>query len=150
MRNGSIRNSIVMALGMVTLILIASNCKNSNSVTGPPSAPANISGAWTGTFASADQFECGDLNNTPAQASFTLDGANVVGTLNAQGGCGFTTVTFEGTIRGNTITGTITGATFWSGSTASGSVYGSSNSNLDLGLSNSFGLIPGGQMHLHR
>jgi hypothetical protein len=87
-------------------------------------------------------------DNTPAQASFTRHGENVVGTLSAtENVCGFASVTFEGTIKGGRLAGTISGDRFRNGSSASGVVSGTT---LELTVSNSFGFIPGGQMHLHR
>ena len=125
----------------------ATYCKNSNSVTGPPAAPSNVAGAWTGTFDSADPFDC-DLGQ-PAQATFSQNISDVVGTMTA-GGCGFTNAVFQGTIRGSKISGSILngGVPFL---TVSGSVYGANLENLDLSITTlNGGLIPGGQMHLHR
>lgn len=106
----------------------------------------SIAGTWTGKFDSADFVDCD--SNTPAQASFTQDGESVVGTLNAtENFCGFASVTFQGTLKGNSLAGSISGDRFTSGSTASGTPTGAT---LEITLTNSFGFIPGGQMHLHR
>jgi hypothetical protein len=52
-------------------------------------------------------------SNTPAQATFTQSDSTVSGILNApRNGCGFTGVTFQGTLRGNTLAGTIIGDRF--------------------------------------
>ncbi len=105
-----------------------------------------IAGAWTGKFDSADFVDCD--SNTPAQASLTRKGENVVGTLSAtENFCGFGNVTFQGTLRGSSLSGTIKGDRFTGGSTASGTLSGAA---LEITLNNSFGFIPGGQMHLHR
>jgi hypothetical protein len=141
------RPKLVLALAATGLIAGGARCHNSNSMTGPASA-ANVAGAWTGTFVPADPLDCN--SSLQALASFTVNGQNVMGTLSAPGDCGFQNVQFQGTVDGSVLTGTVAGTGFFSGSTASGSVYGSNGANLDLGLSNSFGLIPGGQMRLHR
>jgi hypothetical protein len=105
-----------------------------------------IAGAWRGKFDSADFVDCD--SNTPAQATFTRNGENVVGTLNAtENFCGFGNVTFQGTLRGSSLAGTISGDRFKNGSSASGVLSGTT---LELTVSNSFGFIPGGQMHLRR
>jgi hypothetical protein len=139
--------NLLFALAAAVLIAGTAQCNNSNSISGPATA-ANVAGAWTGDFDSADPLDCNPGHQ--AQASFTVDGHNVVGTLNVQGDCGFQNVRFQGTIDGSMLKGTVTGDTFSNGSTAVGSVWGSTSSKLDLGLTNSFGLIPGGQMRLHR
>jgi hypothetical protein len=138
---------LLLVLAAIGLIAGSAQCNNSNSVTGPAPA-ANVAGAWTGTFDSADPLDCSPGNQ--AQATFTVDGLNVTGNLSVAGDCGFQNVQFHGTFNGSMLKGTVTGDSFSGGSTAVGSVWGSNGSNLDLGLSNSFGLIPGGQMRLHR
>ena len=56
-------------------------------------------------------------------------------------------VTFQGTLQGSSLAGTIKGDRFTSGSTASGTLSGAT---FEITLNNSFGFIPGGRMHLHR
>ena len=114
----------------------------------PIPTPGNIAGAWTGKFDSVDFIDCD--SNTPAQASFQQNGSAIVGTLNAtENGCGFTAVTFEGTLQGNVLEGTLRGGNF-----QSGRAYGTlSGTNLEIELGSScpgIMCIPGGQMHLHR
>jgi hypothetical protein len=106
----------------------------------------SIAGAWAGKFDSADPVDCD--GDTPAQASFTRDGENVVGILRAtENVCGFASVTFQGTLKGDKLVGTISGDRFRNGSSASGALSGTT---LELTVSNSSGFIPGGRMHLHR
>jgi hypothetical protein len=141
------RPNLMLALAAAGLIAGTAQCKNSNSIAGPAPA-ANVAGAWTGTFVPGDP-DCGP---NPAQASFTVEGQSVVGTLSAPGGCGFQYVQFQGTIDGNILKGTVSGDISCA---AGGSVYGPNGANLDLGLSSNTagrgeGLLPGGQMHLHR
>jgi sugar lactone lactonase YvrE len=127
----------------VLWILSADNVLQRSFDLGPAPA-AGIAGAWTGTFDSADFVDCD--SGTPAQASFTQDGEVVVGTLNAPNDCGFTNATFRGTLRGETLGGTVTGDRF-TNAVAKGTL---SSSSLEITITNGFGLIPGGRMHLHR
>jgi hypothetical protein len=111
----------------------------------PGPAAGEIAGSWTGTFESADIVDCD--SNTPAQATFERDGANVTGTLQAtENACGFSSVHFAGTLEGDQISGDLTGGGFVK-ARAFGVISGST---LELVLANGFGFIPGGTMHLRR
>ncbi len=108
----------------------------------PP--PAGIAGDWMGTFDSADFVDCD--SGTPAQASFTQDGEDFVGTLNAPNDCGFMGARFIGTLQGSTLSGKVGGDRF-TNAVATGTLSGT---NLEITIVNGWGFIPGGQMHLHR
>jgi hypothetical protein len=125
-------------------LLLAGCSKDSVSPT-EPIPTGNIAGAWTGTFDTASPTEC--HSNVPAQASFQQDGSVVVGSFATEGDCGFSGVTFQGSLKGNTLAGTVAGGGFYSGSRANGFLSGAT---LEVTVVNGFGIIPGGQMHLHR
>jgi hypothetical protein len=111
-----------------------------------PGAPAgDVAGSWTGKFDSADMVDCD--SNTPAQATFERDGADVTGTLQAtENFCGFPSVRFVGVLQGDRISGTLSGGRFRN-ARAFGVISGAT---LEMTLVNGFGFIPGGTMHLHR
>jgi sugar lactone lactonase YvrE len=109
-----------------------------------PAPPTGLAGDWTGTFDSADFVDCD--SGTPAQASFTLDGESIVGTLNAPNDCGFMGARFIGTLQGNIVSGKVGGDRFIN-AVATGNLSGT---NLEITIVNGWGLIPGGQMHFHR
>ena len=136
-------------LGCVTVIatvaLLQASCSKDAVSPTEPVPTGNIAGAWTGTFDTADPIDCD--SSISAQASFQQDGSAVVGTLAVQGGCGFSGVTFQGSLKGNTLAGTVTGNSFSIGSGANGILSGAT---LEIAVFNSSGYIPGGQMHLHR
>ena len=116
----------------------------------PGASGGPIDGAWTGTFDSADFFDC--ESNTPANASLTQDGDSVTGTLSAPSNfCGPDHAQLSGTLRGDTLTGTVTGRDWGRGSYRDAHVFGTlTGTRLELVIVNGFGLIPGGTLHLHR
>jgi len=141
-----------LALAAVSAALLV-GCEGSGSPTAPnlnptPATSAEIAGAWTGKFDPADPVDCD--GNTPAQASFTRDGESVIGTLSAtENGCGFMSVTFQGTLQGNALAGTVIGDRFKNGQ-ARGTLSGAT---LEINLTSSCPgalCVPGGQLHLHR
>jgi hypothetical protein len=132
------------ATALAAAALLLAGCSKDSVSPTEPVPTGNIAGAWTGTFDTADPIDC--AANGISQASFQQNGSAVVGTLAVQSDCGFS-VTFQGSLKGNALSGAITGGGFYSGSAASGYLSGAS---LEIGVENSFGLIPGGQMHLHR
>ena len=118
-----------------------------------PALPPTIAGDWRGTFESVDFVDCD--GPVSASANFTVDGSTVDGVLNAEEqGCGAIGAAFHGTLEGNTLQGSVIGGTghyqFTVGSSASGTLTGTT---LELGIqAQGRGLlpIPGGTMHLHR
>ena len=133
------------------LLLLTLACKgNGPSAPTPPLSAQDLSGAWTGTFDSADFADCD--RNTPAQASFQQEGSTVTGTLSSPTNfCGPRDAQFSGTLQGDTLAGTVTGSAVGNGvytnAHASGTLSGSS---LEIEIVNGHGLIPGGTLHLHR
>ncbi len=119
-----------------------SNCGGSGG--GP------LSGTWTGVFNSADAVDC-DLN-TPAEAVFEQEGSNVTGALTSPGNfCGPDHAEFSGTLVGDTLSGTVTGAAVGGGLYTNARASGTlSSSSLVLQIANGVGLIPGGTLELHR
>ena len=119
----------------------------------PPGPTGPLSGDWTGTFDSVDAIDC--PLGTPANATFTQDGATVDGVLHmTPEGCGADAVTFHGTLIDGHIDGTLgTGGNryrFNAGSTATGTLV---EGQLTLALINRSPFpypIPGGTMRLHR
>ncbi len=97
----SVQIGISVGIAIVTLA-----CQNSNSVTGPAAsaspASAQLSGAWTGSFAAYDSARC---TNSSATATFQQNGTVVTGILQSNA-CGIGGA-FRGSIQGNTITGWI-------------------------------------------
>jgi hypothetical protein len=91
---------------LLTVMLAALACQNSNSVTGPANnvaAPAgNVTGSWSGTFQSYDPQGCG---SSSASATFEQAGAAITGKL-VTSSCGVSGV-FEGTLQGNMLLGSI-------------------------------------------
>jgi len=143
------------ALTAAALVAVGIGCTDSNNIVGvsrtptPPPA-ANIAGSWTGTYDPNDEFNC--EQGLSAQASFTVDGSNVVGTLSATAlgpyDCGFQSDRFQGTIQGSAIAGNIAGVNYPAGSTVSGYVSGDA---IELSFTNANGFSSsGGRMHLHR
>jgi hypothetical protein len=131
----------------VLAIALAAGCESSDTVTGAAAPPpnGNVAGTWTGTYLPDDVISC---ESGPAQATFQQEGAIVTGILSSPSDCGFANVSFQGTIRGNILEGTITGdSRFAQSSLASGQLSGS---NLYLGLSNTVYAYSGGSMNLHR
>jgi len=141
-----IRLSDPRTLATVLAIALAAGCDSSDTVTGAASSPtANVAGTWTGTYLPDDFIGC-ELG--PAQATFQQEGSIVTGILSSTSDCGFSNVSFQGTIRGNTLEGTITGdPRFGERSIASGMLSGSA---LYLGLANTVWAYNGGSMQLHR
>ncbi len=120
---------------------------------GPP-ASTNISGTWTGSFATVgNPLECSQ--SWPAQATFTQSGSRVTGKLDApETHCGFTNVEFDGTLSGFTLDGVITGDKFQN-ATAHGTVALHSNveenwTTIQLTLTDGSGYIPGGTLRFTR
>jgi len=145
------RAGTLSAFLVVGTILMATGCKGSNSITGAHVTPIDtplrdIAGAWTGTFDSADFVDCD--SDTPAQATFDVNGSTVTGLLSATfNGCGFSNATFQGTLAGTTLTGIIAPGSRFTNATVTGTL---SATTLEVRLNNGAGLIPGGTMHLHR
>jgi len=142
LKNGLSRCTPVVAGAAIVAFL--AGCQETTSPI-EPIPTGNVAGEWTGKFDSADPIDCD--NEVPAQASFQQDGSAVVGTIATESVCGFRGVTFQGTLKGNHLSGTVTGGGFASGSGANGYL---SEASLELAVFNSSGYIPGGQMHLHR
>jgi hypothetical protein len=114
--------------------------------------PANIDGAWVGTFDSINDMECN--SGTPASATLTQDGSTIDGVLfMTREGCGASGVRLHGTVLNGQISATLgTGGFrfhFTAGSTAKGFL---SAGQLALKLIDGTSpyAIPGGTMHLHR
>ena len=131
----------------VLAIALAAGCDSSDTVTGAAAPPptGNVAGTWTGTYVPDDPIDC---TPGPAQATFQQEGSVVTGILSSTSDCGFPSVSFQGTIRGNILEGTITGHPFFEQSSiASGQLSGS---NLYLGLTNTVYAYSGGSMNLHR
>lgn len=103
----------------------------------PPSG--SIAGAWTGTY-NGISYSC----DTSVQASFGQTGPAVLGTLTATGPCG-DVFHFNGTLQGNTLSGSITDF-----DTIVGGAYGVLlGSTLEITFDNGFG-FNFAQVHLHR
>jgi len=134
------------ALAAAGLLGVGAGCKGSNNIAGPPSATADIAGAWTGTYDPPYVTDCGV--GLPVQVSFTVDGHNVVGTLSATGpyDCGFQNAVFQGTIQGNSIRGSVTGSRDLTGAFVDGNVPASDRIEFTFG----FDLLYRASMHLHR
>jgi hypothetical protein len=142
-----VRLSAPWTLATVLAIALAAGCDSSDTVTGAGAPPpnANVAGTWIGTYLPDDVIGC---ESGPAQATFQQEGSIVTGILSSPSDCGFSNVSFQGTIRGNTLEGTITGdPRFAQSSIASGQLSGS---NLYLGLANTVYAYSGGSMNLHR
>ena len=142
-----VRLSHAWTLATVLAIALAAGCGSSDTVTGAGATPptANVAGTWTGMYFPDDFIDCG---SGPAQATFQQVGSIVTGILSSTSDCGFPNVSFQGTIRGNTLEGTITGdPRFAESSIASGQLSGST---LYLGLANTVYAYSGGSMNLHR
>ncbi len=145
----------ILAAALIAPILA---CKNADPITGPPTA-VNVAGTWTGTFVlAADPFFYDCASNVQATATFTQQGSVVGGLLYADPHeCGFNNVTFQGTLDGTNLTGTIRGGGsrfgFAEGSTAHGFL---SDTTLTLTLTNNRYHDPSphpggtGSMHLRR
>jgi hypothetical protein len=129
------RNRVKM-LAITAVALMAVSCGDSGSPTEPDvSAPttANIAGAWTGTFVGCE-----------AGANFAQAGVSVSGTLQTGEPCRFN-FDFEGTIDGNTLSGTYTDYEIYKLG-AKGTVSGS---ELEITLTDSVGNVFG-RLLLHR
>ncbi|HKF43300.1 MAG TPA: hypothetical protein VKG01_09380 [Thermoanaerobaculia bacterium] len=90
---------------IAALALVIAGCNNSsNSVTGPPAAPAsaNMTGSWSGGFQSDDVSNCG---NSTASATFQQIGSEVTGNLQTSD-CGVRGY-FKATVSGNNVTGSV-------------------------------------------
>ena len=118
----------------------------------PGASAGPVSGAWTGTFTSADFVDCDAP--APANATFVQTGSVVTGVLDAPNVfCGPKQVQFSGTLYGDTLLGTVTGVDYGNGSYTNARALGrlsSSGTELTLTITNGFGLIPGGVLDLHR
>lgn len=146
-RRSRVRLSDPWTLATVVAIALVAGCDSSDTVTGAAAPPptGNVAGTWTGTYFPDDPIDCA---SGPAQATFQQEGSTVTGILSSTSDCGFPNVSFQGTIRGNTLEGTITGdSRFAQSSLASGQLSGS---NLYLGLTNTVYAYNGGSMNLHR
>lgn len=88
------------------------------------SSSGNISGAWVGTLSSDDSLDC-DTSPAPAQATFHQNGSDVSGTLTSSASaeqCGFATLTFQGTLEGNSLHGILNN--FYPHASANGALAG--------------------------
>jgi hypothetical protein len=142
-----VRLSDTWTVAALLAIALAAGCDSSDTVTGAGAPPptGNVAGTWTGMYAPDDFFDCA---SGPAQATFQQEGSIVTGILSSTSVCGFPNVSFQGTIRGNILEGTITGdSRFAERSLASGQLSGS---NLYLELTNTVYAYSGGSMQLHR
>jgi hypothetical protein len=142
-----VRLSDPWTLATVLAIALAAACDSSDTVTGAAAQPpnGNVAGTWTGMYFPDDFIDCA---SGPAQATFQQEGSIVTGILSSTSDCGFPNVSFQGTIRGNILEGTIMGdPRFVQSSLASGQLSGS---NLYLGLTNTVYANNGGSMNLHR
>jgi hypothetical protein len=105
----------------------------------------NIAGLWTGTFNVDDTLsDCDPAVSLPAEVTFTQNGSIVTGTLEARGPCGLG-YPFQGTMNGNTLTGSLGGGLVPPGK-ATGILSGST---LEITTYNGYGSNMG-TMHLHR
>ena len=146
-RRNRVHLSDPWTLATVLAIALAAACDSSDTVTGAAASPpnGNVAGSWTGMYFPDDFIDCA---SGPAQATFQQEGSIVTGILSSTSDCGFPNVSFQGTIRGNILEGTITGdPRFAQNSLASGQLSGS---NLNLGLTNIVYAYSGGSMNLHR
>jgi streptogramin lyase len=110
---------------------------------------ADITGSWAGTFDPWDFIDCD--GTIPGQASFQQNGEDVVGILNATGGCGFTSAAFQGKLQGDALVGAVTGDSFHYGAARVNGMLSGSNLEVTIEVACPGVLcIPGGAMHLHR
>ena len=126
----------VTILAITAVALMAASCGDSGSPTEPDvSAPttADVAGTWTGTLVGCD-----------AGANFTQAGVSVRGTLQTHEPCRFN-FDFEGTIHGNTLSGTYTDYEIYRLG-ANGTVSGT---DLEITLTDSVGTVFG-RLLLHR
>src|SRR5262249_55640996 len=96
---------ILIGVAVAALAIAAFGCSDSNNnVTAPPmgNSTANVSGDWSGTFASDTPSLCA---GSGASASFSQQGAHVTGVFRASGRG--ISGSFTGGINGNTITGKV-------------------------------------------
>jgi hypothetical protein len=143
--------SAILARTMLFLLFLAGCGGTDYSPTAPPvtpapSAPANISGSWSGTYkANPDPvYEC-PSPEAGASATFEQTGATISGTLAATPSqCAFSDVRIQGTMTGNRLDRTM--PDWFPGANAVGAVNGDS---LTLTLMNTYGYLQG-TMHLHR
>jgi len=99
-------------LALAAILASATACNSSDTITGPGAGSSiNIAGTWTGTYRiNPDDLECGP-NELDASATFQQDETHVRGPVTAPGPCGLNSI-FEGEVRGNTVTGTISLGSF--------------------------------------
>ncbi len=122
-----------------------------NSVLSPHPTPGAetdgpAAGQWTGTYVPvSNPWDYSECRSQSAAARFAQSGSTVTGTIASSGACGFSVV-FNGTLEGASLIGTITGQGFYDGSTARGSLSGTS---IDLTLTDP-SAAAGGQLHLQR
>src|SRR5215475_6901747 len=95
---------LVIAACAVLLVAVAGCSNDSNSMTGPTTAPAgaDITGAWSGGFESDDPSSCG---NSTASATFQQIGSDVTGSLQTSE-CGVRGY-FKATVSGTSVTGSV-------------------------------------------
>jgi hypothetical protein len=117
----------------------------------PLPAASNITGNWTGTFDSNDEADC--YTHVPATGAFSQNGSKISGSVTATQSCDLGG-SFEGTLQGNSLTGTLVKDVGWGG----GHVFGLvSTSGISLNIADltqtvpgGTAVIPGGGMELHR
>jgi hypothetical protein len=136
-----------------TTVALLFGCSDSNPPTSPMSpAPApspapppggDISGAWIGTYKTNDNLDCDPNQILEAHATFQQNGANVTGSLIADGYCGLG-YSFTGTLHGTTLSGGLTSGPFQG--TAQGTLTGTT---LTIEAFNSY-RYDMGQLQLHR
>jgi hypothetical protein len=93
--------TVIVPLAAAAAILFA-GCNDSNDVTGPAAAAANVSGNWSGEFNSYAPASCSSRTTT---VSLTQTGNEVGGTFQVLG-CGIDG-TFRATIMGDRLTGSV-------------------------------------------
>jgi hypothetical protein len=134
----------VTAMAVATLTL--AGCHETKSPT-EPVAPSDVAGSWIGTYEWSDLLDSPCV--TPAQATIQQSGSSVSGTLSTTdpgNSCQVLSVTFQGTIQGTSLAGTLTGTGLFTQPTAtSGTLL---NGVLSLGFKT--GNNSGGVLNLHR
>jgi hypothetical protein len=143
------RRILIMAAAVV--LAVSPGCGDSNDVTSPGGglATVNVSGDWSGQYASNSPSLCSHLMAT---AKLTQEGSRVTGSFKALG-CGVNG-TFNGTVSGNMLSGSVdmAGCT---GGTVTGRMDGGSLSftvsDFTKPLINGdIEVMPGGQASLQR
>lgn len=98
---------VLIAAASLAAVLVAAACQNSNGVTAPTTVTvttsgANVTGAWSGTYAPYESRACG---SSTASATFTQNGSKVTGIIKTAN-CGVAG-SFKGSVDGDQLTGLI-------------------------------------------